>query len=176
METCNEKKEFKLDVVSVRLVKDAPVISDEPLNCPDKVIKAVGEFLSEFDREALCVINLKTNLTPINMNIASMGTLNYAVLHPRELMKSSILSNAAFIMLVHNHPSGDVTPSREDVKMTDKMNKICALMDIPLIEHIIVGDGKYFSFNQHQLLKKPDLKLETDINEIELQPPKRRSR
>lgn len=103
MEKIKEKSPFELDVVSVRLVKDAPIISDEPLNNPDKVIKAVGSFLSELDREALCVINLKSNLTPINMSVASMGTLNYAVFHPRELLKAAILSNAAYIMLAHNH-------------------------------------------------------------------------
>ncbi len=176
MEIGDENNKFKLDVVSVRLVKDAPVISNEPLNNPDKVVEAVGEFLSEFDREAICVINLKSNLSPINMSVASVGTLNCAVSHPRELMKSSILSNAAYIMLVHNHPSGDVTPSEEDVKMTDKLNRICKLMEIPLIEHIIIGDGKYFSFNQQKMLKNPDLKLESDINKIDLQPPKRRTR
>lgn len=176
MEIGDENNKFKLDVVSVRLVKDAPVISNEPLNNPDKVVEAVGEFLSEFDREAICVINLKSNLSPINMSVASVGTLNCAVSHPRELMKSSILSNAAYIMLVHNHPPGDVTPSEEDVKMTDKLNRICKLMEIPLIEHIIIGDGKYFSFNQQKMLKNPDLKLESDINKIDLQPPKRRTR
>lgn len=70
----------------------------------------------------------------------------------------------------------DVTPSEEDVKMTDKLNRICKLMEIPLIEHIIIGDGKYFSFNQQKMLKNPDLKLESDINKIDLQPPKRRTR
>lgn len=176
MEKIKEKSPFELDVVSVRLVKDAPIISDEPLNNPDKVIKAVGSFLSELDREALCVINLKSNLAPINMSVASMGTLNYAVFHPRELLKAAILSNAAYIMLAHNHPSGNIAPSEEDVRITDRMNQICRLMDIPLIEHIIIGDNRYFSFNQHEMLQQPELKFETDYTKIEMQRPRQRSR
>lgn len=77
---------------------------------------------------------------------ASVGSLNEAMAHPRELFKSSILSNAASMMLIHCHPSGNVFPSKADTMMTDRMNKLCELMGIPLIDHIIVGgDNREFS-------------------------------
>ncbi len=92
---------FQLDVVSVRLVKDAPIFSERPLNSPYEVVARMGEIMSEFDREVVCVVNLKSNLQPINVTYASMGALNEAMAHPREMLKASILSNAANVMLIH---------------------------------------------------------------------------
>ena len=98
-----KKNEFKLDVVSVRLVKDAPIYSERPFNSPYEVVAILGNSMCELDREVVCVVNLKTDLTPINVHFASMGALNEAMAHPRELFKSSILSNAANMILLHCH-------------------------------------------------------------------------
>ncbi len=99
-----EKQEpFQLDVVSIRLVKNAPLFSDRKITGPKDAVSLVGEMLCEMDREVVCVINLKSDGTPINCNFASMGAINQAVAEPRELFKSAILSNAAKMILVHNH-------------------------------------------------------------------------
>ena len=114
-----EKQEpFQLDVVSIRLVKNAPLFSDRKITGPKDAVSLVGEMLCEMDREVVCVINLKSDGTPINCNFASMGAINQAVAEPRELFKSAILSNAAKMILVHNHPSGRLEPSKEDTIMT----------------------------------------------------------
>lgn len=97
------QNEFGLDVVSVRLVKDAPIFSEHPFTSPTEAVAVLGELMSEFDREVVCVINLRSDLKPINVHFASIGALNEAMAHPRELLKASILSNAASIMLVHSH-------------------------------------------------------------------------
>jgi len=94
---------FQLDVVSVRLVRDAPLFSEQKITSPESAIAVVGEFLCEMDREVVCVINLKSDGTPINCNFASMGAINQAIVEPRELFKSAILSNAAQMIMVHNH-------------------------------------------------------------------------
>ena len=94
---------FQLDVVSVRLVRDAPLFSEQKITSPESAISVVGEFLCEMDREVVCVINLKSDGTPINCNFASMGAINQAIIEPRELFKSAILSNAATMIMVHNH-------------------------------------------------------------------------
>ena len=75
-------------------------------------------------------------------------------------MKSAILSNAASMMMIHNHPSQNIAPSREDIEITGRMAQICALMNIPLLDHIIVGDyGKeYFSFADENMMPKPDFR------------------
>lgn len=140
-----KKNDFKLDVVSVRLVKDAPIYSEHTFNNPADIAAVMGDCMCQFDREVVCVVNLRSDLKPINVHFASVGSLNEAMAHPRELFKSSILSNAASMMLIHCHPSGNVFPSKADTMMTDRMNKLCELMGIPLIDHIIVGgDNREF--------------------------------
>lgn len=160
---------FKLDVVSIRLVKDAPIASEHPVTSPEDAIHLVGQTLCEMDREMVCVINLKKNGIPINCNFASIGALDYAMMHPRELLKSSILSNAAEIILVHNHPSGSLVPSKEDVTMTARMQKIMELMQIPLLDHIIVaGDNsRYFSFRDKGVVKNPKMYFETNYEYLD---------
>jgi DNA repair protein RadC len=90
--------------------------------------------------------------------------------HPREIFKASILSNAATIMLMHNHPSGNLTPSKQDTMMTDRMAKMCELMGIPLIDHVIVGgdNRQYFSFKEKKLLDTPQIFLTTDYKSLDL--------
>ena len=105
-----EKNDFKLDVVSIRLVKEAPIYSEQSFNKPEEVAAVMGECMCQFDREVVCVVNLSSDLKPINVHFASVGSLNEAMAHPRELFKSSILSNAASMMLIHCHPSGNIFP------------------------------------------------------------------
>lgn len=160
----------KIDVVSVRLIKDAPIYSDRPCISPKDVVALLGDIMCEFDRETVCIINLKSNMTVINVNFASVGCINQAMAHPREIMKAAILSNAANIIMIHNHPSGELMPSKEDVMITERMNWVCELMGIPLLDHIIVGgDNKeYFSFKEKGIINTPDLHLSTEYKDIEL--------
>lgn len=125
-----EKNDFKLDVVSIRLVKEAPIYSEQSFNKPEEVAAVMGDCMCQFDREVVCVVNLSSDLKPINVHFASVGSLNEAMAHPRELFKASILSNAASMMLIHCHPSGNIFPSKADTMMTDRMNKLCELIGI----------------------------------------------
>ena len=154
----SDEEAFQLDTVAVRLVKTRePLTSDEPLTSPEAVVRALAQEMSFYDREVIGVINFDTKMRPINVNFVSAGTLNSSLSHPREIMKSAILSNAASMMMIHNHPSQDIAPSREDIEITGRMAQICGLMNIPLLDHIIVGDyGKnYFSFADENLMPKP---------------------
>ena len=162
--------DFKIDRVSIRLVKDAPLMSEKRISCAVDAIEVIGKDLCELDREVICVLNLKSNGHPINCHFASVGALNNTISHPRELLKSSILSNAAQIVLMHNHPSGTLTPSEDDVRMTDRMARVCDLVGIPLVDHVILGgDNKeYFSFREKSMLLFPSHKYETDYHNIEL--------
>lgn len=83
-----EKNDFKLDVVSIRLVKEAPIYSEQSFNKPEEVAAVMGECMCQFDREVVCVVNLSSDLKPINVHFASVGSLNEAMAHPRELFKS----------------------------------------------------------------------------------------
>ena len=153
-------KGHKLENVAIRMVKAPPLYSSEPLKTPMDVVWVLGKELEAYDREVLCVVNLRSDLAPINMNIVSMGSLNASIMTAREVFKSSILSNAGFIMMVHNHPSGNLMPSRNDMAVTKKIEKAAELMDIPLVDHIILGRcGEYFSFRSNGLMEADKEKL-----------------
>lgn len=164
-----EQEPFKLEVVSIRLVKDAPLFSDHKIKSPADAVKVLGDFLCEMDREVMCVINLRADGTPINCNIVSMGTINQTIAEPKEIFKASILSNAAGMLLMHNHPSGELKPSKEDIMTTDRMLKLTELMGIKLADHVIVGgdNSQYFSFLEKKLLQYPKIYLSTDCNALE---------
>lgn len=160
---------FQLDTVSVRLVKDAPLFSNKRIKSPEDAISVVGEFLCDMDREVICMINLKTDGTPVNCNFASMGAVNQAVAEPRELLKSAILSNAASMIMVHNHVSGFLEPSKEDTVLTDRLLKISSLVGIPLWDHVIVGgdNSRYFSFHEKGLIKIPRIDYVEDYAQLD---------
>ena len=160
---------FQLDVVSVRLVRDEPVFSDTKITNPESAIAVVGEILCEMDREVVCIINLKSDGTPINCNFASMGAINQAIVEPREIFKSAVLSNAASMIMVHNHPSGNLEPSKEDTMITDRILKLASLIGIPLTDHVIVGgdNTRYFSFKEKELLKTPKVSLTQNYHYLE---------
>lgn len=158
-------EEYALDQVAIRMVKLPPLMSKEPMNNPDAAVRLMNETLKEFDREAVVVVNLQNDLKPINMNFVSMGTLNASAVHPREILKTSILSNAASIMLFHNHPSGQLKPSREDIALTDQLQQACNTIGIPIIDHIIIGtDDRYYSFHEKKILPVSELKVAQDID------------
>lgn len=94
---------FSLDMVGIRLVKEAPIMSEHRITTPRDAILLVGGMMCEMDRELVSVINLKTDGTPINCSVVSMGALDQAIANPREMLKASILSNAASMIMIHNH-------------------------------------------------------------------------
>lgn len=168
-----KESDFSLEVVSVRLVRDASILSETKLHTAEDVIHLVGRELCGMDREVMCVINLKADQTPINCHFASVGALNYAVVNPRELLKASILSNAANIILCHNHPSACLQPSESDVQLTHQMQQICRLVGIPLLDHVIVGgdNSMYFSFQEKGLVKNPCVEYQSDYHRLEWDSP-----
>lgn len=165
----SDDEAFKLDTVSVRLVKSRESItSEEPLSSPDAVVRALAGEMSDYDREVIGVINFNAKMQPINVNFVSAGALDYSIAHPREILKSAILSNASSMMMIHNHPSQDTTPSEADVMITDRMSQLCGLAGIPLVDHIIVGgDGKeYFSFAEKKAMPVADAHYEKNYMNI----------
>lgn len=155
----NPEKAFELDNVAVRLVRTRePLMSDEIFDSPDSVVRALSEQMRDFDREVLGIINLDNRMRPINISFVSAGSVNGTLSHPREILKAAILSNAANMMLIHNHPSGYLIPSKMDVQITDRMIQLCDLVNIPLLDHIIVGGDKeeYFSFAGQKIMPMAD--------------------
>lgn len=170
-----KKNPFKLDKVSIRLNKDAPLMSGHPIKSPEDAVALIGQELCEMDREVVCIINLKSDGTPINCTFASMGALDRSIAHPRELLKATILSNASTMIMIHSHPSGNLEPSMDDTVLTDRMIKLCDLVGVPLVDHVIVGgdNSYYFSFKEKDKLPASNLRysLESNYRNIEFSVP-----
>ena len=145
---------YTLPRIEIRTVGE-PLCSDKRLDSPYDAALMLSRWLSDADREQVLVVNLQSDLRPINFNVTSTGTLNSSQMHPREILKSAVLSNARYVMLIHNHPSGKLDPSETDIKVTEDLSKACSMMQIPLIDHVITGpvDGIYYSFRDHGLIK-----------------------
>ena len=142
------KSEYgELNVVNIRLVKEPSIISDEPVRCSDDASRLIRELMSGFDREVFAILNLASDGKPINMNVVSIGTLNASLVSPREVFKSSILSNAACFIAYHCHPLGNSKPSLEDFEATQRLREAGAILDIKMADHIIVACGRDRSFS-----------------------------
>ena len=148
--------EYGLDVVNVRLVKERALYSDVPIENPASAERAIAEEMSSLDREVFCVMNLNTKGKVINLSIVSVGILNSSMVHPREVFKSVILSNAAAVILVHNHPSGVIEPSPEDYEVTKRLMEAGDVLGINVVDHLIVGGGtgEYCSLASEGIMEK----------------------
>ena len=102
--------------------------------------------------EKFVVMLLDSKNQLIKMQQVSEGSLNASVVHPREVFAPAVLHRAACVLAAHNHPSGDPAPSREDRRLTSALKETGIVMGIPLLDHIIIGDGRYFSFRENGYL------------------------
>ena len=160
---------FELKHVSIRLAEEASFLSNERITSPQDAVRIIGNEISKFDREVMCVLNLTTAGQPINFSIVSMGAIDQTLASPREMFKASILSNAAQVIMLHNHPSGDVTPSKNDVMVTNRMIELFDKIGIQLSDHIIVGaneDGKYYSFLNENMFYHTEQKWSADLSDV----------
>ena len=166
--TENGTKRYKLKEVCIRLAEGHPLYSDVPLSSPTAALDVMRKELSQYDREVLCVVNLNNKLKPINFNIVSMGSINGSIASIPNILKSGILSNAYGFLLLHNHPSGDVTPSREDIQTTRRCIEAGKIMDIPCLDHVIVGGGNsdYYSFRESGMVDFTNEKISMTAEQI----------
>jgi len=109
-------------------------------------------FLIHETKEMFITLHLDGKNRVICMDLVSVGSLNQSIVHPREVFKTALLSSAAAIMCIHQHPTGDPTPSSEDISITKRLKEAGEIMGIKVLDHIIVGDGEYLSFVERGLL------------------------
>jgi DNA repair protein RadC len=127
--------------------------SDRPsVKAPEDAAVIVMEEMRHLDREHFCALLLNTKNQVLAKETISIGTLNSSVVHPRELYKAAIKKSAAAIILVHNHPSGDPTPSKEDREITRRLQDAGAIIGIEVLDHIIIGDNKFISFKARGMI------------------------
>jgi DNA repair protein RadC len=108
--------------------------------------------MSKQSEEVLVMIALTTKNTICGAFEVSRGTLNASIVHPREVFKRALLVNAASVAIAHNHPSGDPTPSPEDISLTKRIKEVGKILGVELLDHIIIGDDNYVSLKERGIL------------------------
>lgn len=121
-------------------------------NGANKIYKYFKSELSEINQECFFCLYLDQSKKLIDKKLLFKGTLNKSLVHPREIFKWAYLSSAAYIICVHNHPSGNVIPSDEDINITNSLVQIGKLQGIPVIDHIIIGSLNYYSFYENDMI------------------------
>ncbi|MGB9905674.1 MAG: RadC family protein, partial [Desulfotomaculales bacterium] len=122
------------------------------IKTPADAAGLVMEEMRHLDREHFRALLLNAKNQVIGQEVISIGTLNSSAVHPRELFKSAIKRSAAALILVHNHPSGDPSPSREDVEVTRRLVEVGRLIGIEVLDHLVIGDNKFSSLKAKGLL------------------------
>ena len=138
--------------ISKRLSK-VDHISEAELSNPNKVVEWLRFNLGFSSQEQFFVIYLNARSSIIRSEVMYKGNRNTASIGIDEILRKAILMKASYLIVAHNHPSDDVTPSRADIEVTEKLAEACQIIQIPLVDHIIVGRSSYFSFKNHSMLK-----------------------
>lgn len=118
------------------------------VNGPADIHRLLASILRDADREYFYAVLLSTKNHVLALELISVGTLSASIVHPREVFKPAILKSAAAIVVAHNHPSTDLTPSPEDVKFTRRLARAGELLGIPVLDHLIVCDESYVSLRE----------------------------
>jgi len=144
----------RIQILSIKLVREGSMLFKTRRISSTSEAAGIGrQFLEELDREQVIVCCLDIKNQPTSVNVVSVGTLNTSLIHPREVFKTAILTNAASIMIFHNHPSGDPEPSNEDLSITQRIKEAGVLMGIELLDHIVIGtEGRYCSLKEKGLV------------------------
>ena len=124
----------------------------EVIRSPQDAADIVMDEMSLLDREHFVILMLNTKHAVIAKKVVSIGHLNASLVHPRELFKDVIKKSSAAVILVHNHPSGDPTPSEDDIRVTQRLCEAGRLLGISVLDHIVIGDKSYVSFREQGLI------------------------
>lgn len=109
-------------------------------------------FLMKETKEMFLTLHLDGKNKIVAIDLVSIGSLNQSIVHPREVFKTALLSNAAALILVHQHPTGDPNPSNEDIAITRRLKESGDLLGLKVLDHIIVGENEYVSFVERGLI------------------------
>lgn len=136
-----------------RRLNDKSLTINMKISSSLKVFEYFGFLYNEYSQEVFGVICLDNKNKVINHKELFKGTLNTSTIHPREIFKYAILNSSSKIICLHNHPSGDVNPSLADKELTKILKEVGKIMGIPLIDHIIIGENKFYSFFEQKVIK-----------------------
>ncbi|WP_337250844.1 JAB domain-containing protein [Clostridium intestinale] len=144
------KHRKRIDIVSIKMIRESSMLYGiRRINQPNDAVGIARRFLDDADREQLLVCSIDVKNQPTSIAVVSIGSINSSIVHPREVFKTAILSNAASIIVFHNHPSGDTTPSKEDINVTNRLKEAGKILGIEVLDHIIIGkNGNFHSIRE----------------------------
>lgn len=144
----------RIQLVRLEMVKEKTIPAEYDVNIgtPDIAKDVIKAFIGTKDREILALVCLNTKNRITCLSTVSMGSLNSSIVHPREVFKIALLANSASIVIGHNHPSGDCTPSREDINITERLVQAGEIIGIELLDHIICNDYSYISLKEKGII------------------------
>ncbi len=145
---------YRVKLVSLTVIRDGSALDPRILSSPAAVVELMRDLMPDDDREHMWALYLNAQNHLLEVYPVSTGTLTASLVHPREVFKPAILRGAASVIVVHNHPSGDPTPSKEDLQLTRQLAKAAELLDLRLHDHVIIGNGtgRWGSLAQRGLL------------------------
>lgn len=129
-----------------------PFIEKTKLQSPESIYLYLKDQLELKTQEHLIALYLNAKGELLTKKTLFIGSLNSSLIHPREIFKYAVINSAASIIIVHNHPSGDPTPSKNDIDVTKLIHKNSLMMDIELLDHIIIGRDRYYSFKEKRII------------------------
>jgi len=147
-----EANNNQLKIKTIKAVYEIHVVQDEECNWINRPYQTANDVVEMFKhlkcetKEYFIVLHLDAKNKLLCKDEVSVGSLTASIVSPREVMKSALLSSAASIILIHNHPSGDPTPSREDREITQRLVDGAKLLGIRVLDHVIIGDDTHYSF------------------------------
>ena len=143
-----------INIYKLKMVKEDTVEYSDTIKSPCDVAALAREVLEmhEMAEENFIVLCLNTKNKIAGVHTISIGSLNASIVHPREVFKAALLNNASGIICLHNHPSGDPEPSREDIEITHRLVNAGNILGINVLDHIIIGDGRYISLGERGMM------------------------
>jgi DNA repair protein RadC len=139
-------------IISEASIDEKQKLNSKPVITPDEIAEQVRAKVADFNKEQFLVVSFDTRQKIIGIDNISTGTVNASLVHPRETFSSAIKRHAASVIAAHNHPSGDVEPSEEDIKITKRLSEAGKIIGIELLDHIIVTRSDYFSFKEKGMI------------------------
>lgn len=150
MEVNMESKQ--INIVSLQMIKTGTLsYLKRRITSPEDATDILKSFIGNSDREHLILICMNSKNEPTHIQTLSIGSINQSIIHPREIFKTAIFSNANSIMIGHNHPSGDVTPSPEDINITERLMLISEMMGILFYDHIVFSESHTHSIMKYDM-------------------------
>lgn len=146
----NKQRLKRLNVVTLKMCRESYFsYSTNVIKSPIDVVKLAREYIADSAQEVLALVCLDTKNKITGLHTVSMGSLNSSIVHPRECFKLAVANNSASIIIFHNHPSNDCSPSQEDIAVTKRLIDAGQILGIELLDHLIIGETNHYSMKEN---------------------------